>query len=647
MKKRAFMIVGLLLHCSFILAAKTVIDISQTLCKDTILKVLSTSIPVSGASINLSANSVSSSSFFRVVLVDADDRRHLLAESYKELADNDSMVKNYAEETDVLNNILPVSLEIYVKDVALNVISVELEVSDSRDQIISTAKRRRLQESKVQGKVDRINAYNRSHDRLWTAGVTELSLLPFEERMRILGFGPSDDTGGFEYYIGGIFEVGERETHQQTQTRDVSFADEYDWTNRHGKNWMTSVKGQGYSNYCEAFAGVACVEALVNLYYNNKIDLDLSEQETAVCCFDGYPRNPYKDGLLSSWVAGYFQREGVCDEASYPFEDDSLDILCRSDQINPQYRVKTSGYWEIPYSKYQYEDSLKKFIINYGPLLSGFYVSNDPGSGNAPRSHAMVLVGYATIHAGDSVRLINSGPNYYSASTLSPYYVVPDDSPLVGRTFFKFKNSNNIRPNDDVDGYMHLLFHDNLYQLASPVRLLYPLDVIDCETGQPMYTDADVVCQDSDGDGYYFWGLGPKPANSSASVPDAPDGDDSDPSVGPMDEYGNLSVLTTEIIISSPTDYSSVMNPSHNIRIIDGGLLRITDTTSLQNNSQIIVESGGELVVDGGVLDNARITFVSGSSLMVKNSGTIKMAAGEAFHAPIGVIVNVESGKIL
>lgn len=68
--------------------------------------------------------------------------------------------------------------------------------------------------------------------------------------------------------------------------------------------------------------------------------------------------------------------------------------------------------------------------------------------------------------------------------------------------------------------------------------------------------------------------------------------------------------------------------------------------TTLQNNSQIIVESGGELTVDGGTLNEARITLYAGSTLNIQNDGTISMATGEDFSAPIGASVNLLNGKI-
>jgi len=58
------------------------------------------------------------------------------------------------------------------------------------------------------------------------------------------------------------------------------------------------------------------------------------------------------------------------------------------------------------------------------------------------------------------------------------------------------------------------------------------------------YTNANIVCEDKDGDGYYYWGIGPKPATCPSCAPDEPDGDDSNPNLGPMDAYGNCAVIT-------------------------------------------------------------------------------------------------------
>ena len=49
------------------------------------------------------------------------------------------------------------------------------------------------------------------HDKLWRAGVIQLSLANYEDKKRILSFDDKCCTGGVEYYAEGIFEIAENE----------------------------------------------------------------------------------------------------------------------------------------------------------------------------------------------------------------------------------------------------------------------------------------------------------------------------------------------------------------------------------------------------------------------------------------------------
>ena len=62
--------------------------------------------------------------------------------------------------------------------------------------------------------------------------------------------------------------------------------------------------------------------------------------------------------------------------------------------------------------------------------------------------------------------------------------------------------------------------------------------------------------------------------------------------------------------------------------------------------ASITVESGGKLVIYGGVWANAKLNLNSGSELIIKNDGKIYMSAGRTFDAPTGCIVTVENGEI-
>jgi hypothetical protein len=74
--------------------------------------------------------------------------------------------------------------------------------------------------------------------------------------------------------------------------------------------------------------------------------------------------------------------------------------------------------------------------------------------------------------------------------------------------------------------------------------------------------------------------------------------------------------------------------------------LTIKSIITLYGNTKIIVEQNGELLIDGGELQNADIELNSGSKLVLKNGGTIKMRNGKNFSAPIGASVTIEEGVI-
>ena len=79
----------------------------------------------------------------------------------------------------------------------------------------------------------------------------------------------------------------------------------------------------------------------------------------------------------------------------------------------------------------------------------------------------------------------------------------------------------------------------------------------------PDFNETDISCTDNDGDGFYCWGIGPKPSHCP-ECHDQADGDDSNPCIGPMDEFGNLIYFTPTpeakdtIILYSNSSGSSV-----------------------------------------------------------------------------------------
>lgn len=172
------------------------------------------------------------------------------------------------------------------------------------------------------------------------------------------------------------------------------YPDSLDYRDFMDENWMTSVKNQLGCGSCWAFATVGALEGTINLYYNQHLDVDLSEQQLVsndgICCEDCGDCG----GGSSSNALSYMQNVSIIDEEcfSYVAEDISCN-LCEEESNN----------WRI--------DSK----INFNPSLENKIKStlNNQGPGSIvvwSWHHAMTFVGY-----DDSNNLIikNSWGDYW------------------------------------------------------------------------------------------------------------------------------------------------------------------------------------------------------------------------------------------
>lgn len=568
--------------------------------------------PIGGLSVDMTVLRKSPRYFFRLLLIDTNGNKYVIAEAYKEITDKETLsFSNYGQETILLDSVVPKSIVLYVDNADININFINVIPATTTKSNAEYRASVRLQQ--LNTIVKQINDYNRSHHKLWAAGVTELSKKSFSERMRLMDIPENEPTGGMEYYVGGIFDIGE----PNDTLRDVvsPYVPEFDWRNRHGRNWLTPFKDQGESGFCSSFAAIGALEALINIYNNYKYDLDLSEQEAACC--NGTVK-PYS-GMAVTAPLYYIKNYGVCDEVAYPFVDDSLEAYCKSNLITPNTLIGINNYHYISGSW----DNIKNAIIHNGPLSSG-YMRTSGG-------HAMALVGYKTLHVGDTVRIMESSSKYYN------YIIEPDDE-WEGMTYWVFKNSYSNQAGNFPWRIFNILFYQRSnmlgpYAIDNPTVELSPINI-------------QQICEDRDGDGYYFWGLGPKPDTAPSWVPDEPDGDDSDITKGPMDQYGYLEDLTCGTTIHETVTYNGYHCITCRIGIVNGGKLSINGNTYLGANAVIRVCEGGELIVDGGTIDNAKMVLVPGAKLTLRNGAVINMASGQTFDAPKGVVVNIESGEI-
>lgn len=585
-------------------------------------------------------------SFVRILLEDENGKKHLVFESNKRYNDVDTLtLTEYCEETKNLMNVRPTKLLIFLRHASLELSNVcfkrasDLSVPLNDKEGMSVAARIREERSiQVQSVADKINQYNKAHGKLWIAGVTPLSLTDYETRQRILGFSDATDTEGIEYYIGGIIDIGDDGSLLQTQTRDNSlYISDFDWRNRHGRNWMTGPKDQGESGYCAAFAICGMLEARTNLYYNQLLNLDLSEQDIVY----NYARAGYKPlgsiyttGMVPSTALGLTRTYGVLDEASVAFIDSPLSVIPPRPVGNENIRILNQHSLSVSVSN---TDAVKKLLIQNGPVISGIR-HTDP---NNMGGHAMTLVGYHVIHEGDTICQVKT---IEEGGLFSPL-IVPSGSGLIGKTYWVFKDNYGTELENRQDGYMYIYFKS--YDCMRPID--YTTSSIISEN----YTDDDIVYEDLDGDGYYNWGIGPKPAHCPSWVPDIPDGDDSDYTKGPMDEYGFLSdipsmISDSTIFIVQDTEWGNRKYVYHNVYVYGGKTLRITNDVNFYRGASLHLSSGSKLIIDGGSLTDVSITYVdtSGTSIQILNNGTLNYLDNQDFTVPLGVNLEINYGKI-
>ncbi|MBO7045774.1 MAG: hypothetical protein J6W38_05410 [Prevotella sp.] len=587
---------------------------------------------INGLSIDGSFIKTDEKYFLRILLKDIYGKDYLVMESYNEINDDrDVVFSNYCEETAYINSIQPDSIKIIATGVVLRLDKIHYISNKDfllRGNAFVADSARSIRRHQVEKIIKKINVYNYNHDKLWRADVTSLSLASYADKKRILGLDDNCCSGGVEYYAEGIFEIGDINDSERDRPSISSYVDSFDWRNRHGKNWITPNKDQGDSGFCAAFTAVGVVEALARLYYNQLIIFDLSEQEAACCNGTSNPWN----GMTVSAPLNYIRDYGVCDEIAYPFVNDSLEsLICRSSTITPNELVTIGGYSSVTRN----EGEMKSALINHGPLASSvrYWVYN-PDQTHYNISHAMPIVGFGQLHEGDTIyHWVESDGHFNGAYTVRP------GDPRIGETYWIYKNSYGTDHDTALNGYMHFIHYNYSYSVGSTYYCLPSVTTMN-------YSDSDIVCEDADGDGYYYWGIGPKPSWCPSWVPDTPDGDDSNINHGSLDNYGNLTSLPAGITIKTSVTYSSNSSTSYRLGIVDGGTLTITGTTSMIGNGKIRVCEGGKLIIDGGTLQNADITMVPGCTVIVRNNGKINMATGKDFNAPIGVIVNIESGEI-
>jgi len=317
--KKLLLVFALLWISSLSLSAQTLVSTNKVITQDTLLTTIQRN-SVSSKTVITSGQAVfsSKSGYVRILLSDDYGYDLLVYESSPLIAVNriDNFINVAIETFDIPSHFDLTKIRIEIKNAKLKNLSVDVSANLSKTQQQARADRIAL-----------INSNLRNQNALWMAGETEVSQMSYQEKKGLFG-GNVPDLQGFEYYVGGIFELhSDNITSTQNTTRTSSYVSSFDWRNRHGANnpsspynnngghgWITSVKNQNPCYSCAIFSVIGTIEALTNLYYNQFLNKDLSEQEMVSCIPYPYNGNCAKNiGWYPSDVIDHIITNGVAE----------------------------------------------------------------------------------------------------------------------------------------------------------------------------------------------------------------------------------------------------------------------------------------------------------------------------------------------
>ena len=497
----------------------------------------------------------SDTSLVRVILEDENGFRYMVLEAYPLICPEiDFTVQDHCDETCALDMVRPVSIIIQIIDATLDLknLSYKTEAKENAETARYTAKRE-LDADKIESMNQRVADFGMN----WTSGDNSIVASYYESKSAM--FGEGYNLLGYDYYAGGIFEfLG----HRNYPKVDPDMVWHFDWRNRHGANdslspyydgdtlgtgWLTSVKRQQNCGSCFAFSAAGTTEALVNLFANSFLDLDLSEQ--LLLCRNGN----CEDGGNTTTTLNYIINNGVPLEDFYPYDTIYYDS-CYSIPNNPDTSIKINGIIVLTQENEKNFDSLRVKLIKYGPISFSYYTTLN--------SHAVVLCGF-------------------------------DFSPFDSTLTWIWKDSKGLGLGEN--GFVRLKLGEFKHAVVATTPVLINIDTI-----TKNYYDFD-------NDGYYFWGIGDKP--DLCDCPDIEDCDDNDPFVGGYDEnYNCTCILEYDSIghhITSDTTWNDSTYVSYEVIIDSGACLTITGYTAFAPEAMVLVNPGGKLILDRAYLTKA------------------------------------------
>lgn len=547
-------------------------------------------------------------SYARITIEDEFQNEYLVYEIYPLISKNKSEFQKVGIETACLDNVLPIRMKIEVMHASILVDSIYYLMDSNAEMKLKLPHYRRLQCEYI---ANTINTNLNKNYETWCAGVTDIAKLSYEDKKTLFG-GKVPILYGIDYYKQGVFVMPDSQYEKENKLSlltSTNFVSEWDWRDRHGKNWMSPIKNQSTCGSCWAFALIGTFESYVNLYYNQLLNYDLSEQEVLSCSGAG---NCVYGGYIDD-AYNYIKSSGAILESCFPYL--AADAPCSTECVNPNDRL----FFEQFQSVAKNEGSIKTALFK-SPI--SFDIS--------PWRHSLVLVGYKQIQGGE---------NYFTSGSMHHTITLSSDDPLVGQTAWLLKNSWGPSWGDNGYGYVAMSLSDasGIYQITGTVL-------------SSLLGNNDIICEDSDNDGYYFWGIGSKPNNCPMCCPDVPDGNDSNPTIGELDVYGNPITYTfpyPTITINTDTTWTTNQIQCGNIIVTNNATLTIATQLTMNPAAKLIVHNGGTLLVNGGEIINANIEVQNSAKLSLQNNGKLHLKHYGNLNIHLGAEANMECGKVL
>jgi len=234
----------------------------------------------------------------------------------------------------------------------------------------------------------------------WTEGTT-FSGLSEQEKKSMLGAIPPNMPDDQKARL--ITEA--KKSYSIMSTLPASF----DWRDKDGKNWMTSVKNQAFCGSCWAFAAIGALEANFKINRkNSSLDYDLSEQQlVSNCCIAFGSSCGSCSGGSSDYAFESIKNNGITKEKCFPYTSPNNPFFMPANGkcnlcTDANHKSKKITGWN-----YTYIDNFKKTLLDYGPFVvyfqaysdlwgyeSGVYKHKSSAYTTDNSWHAVVLVGY-------------------------------------------------------------------------------------------------------------------------------------------------------------------------------------------------------------------------------------------------------------